>query len=414
MPTITAMGDSRVHGVTPGASWVFNLMSRFGHDHLTSSKFLPWTGADENQRLDGNGYTFYDAGIPSQQTDQMRARWNTDVLGHTSDYIICGDYGVNDVGLGGRAAADIIADSEWMQDSARANARVKTFITTIMPWTGATSAQRDVIDAVNVARRAYAAAHPSDTVLVDLFAAFEATPGSRTLNPAYSDDGLHLNAAGELVCANLFTLADFGYTAPPAPDTSIRIAAGPDDVLKRLTTAAFTATGTTQYLGNTSETAKQYGNSLRFTGIPTGRRALQARLLLTSLNDFAATTVAARVSAWAHDNSPTITTTGGFDTAFAARTTATVDCPNVGPWGKDFAYAFDITAPFNEVVSRAGFGGAFTAFVDDFDNRSSTAAVRQFYSYNSSALKAAVLEVWWMSPSGPAFVSIPGIGIRSL
>jgi lysophospholipase L1-like esterase len=203
MRSITAIGDSITKGIVAD-EWPYKLLVRLGESTLTADRFEPFTGGTNDNRLIGSEWTFYNAGIDANTTAQMLDRFDTDVLGHTSDYLIIHG-GVNDVN-GGATASEITDNLAAMYAKADA-ASLPYAVATLLPWTGTTDARRDIIDSVNTWIRAHSA---SESVpLIEWFLAVEYPNASRLMplsTPNYTNDGLHPNATGNTALAAVIPL----------------------------------------------------------------------------------------------------------------------------------------------------------------------------------------------------------------
>jgi lysophospholipase L1-like esterase len=103
---------------------------------------------------------------------------------------------INDL-IAGTSGATCWTATQAAADAARAAGMTVVLVTAIpcgnyAPWNGTKETQRD---AYNTALRAYVAAHPSDTFLVDLD--LVVSDDTDTIKAAYDyGEGLHLNGAG--------------------------------------------------------------------------------------------------------------------------------------------------------------------------------------------------------------------------
>lgn len=104
MPTVTWLGDSEAYGFTLARSQcpAAQLAQILGGGAPTITTLAPWSGALSTtgaQRVFTSGaWVVRDAGVPSDTTRGMRARWSTDVLGgQKPDYVLLGPAGENDL-----------------------------------------------------------------------------------------------------------------------------------------------------------------------------------------------------------------------------------------------------------------------------------------------------------------------------
>jgi len=187
---ITYIGDSLFQSIVPG-TLVWNMLARIDL-HIASQQFSPWSGAAGNNLLIGNYHRLYNAGISGNRTDQMVARFATDVAGHHSDEVhIRG--GINDI-IAGYTTASITANLASMVASTHALGALPV-LHTLLPYNAGTTAQRDQVDAVN------AWMHASGEVVEDDYAAIVTDPVART-STWLQADGIHpTSPEGETILA---------------------------------------------------------------------------------------------------------------------------------------------------------------------------------------------------------------------
>lgn len=157
-------------------------------------------GTDRNQ---GEG---------SNTTTQMFARFAVDVLAVGTDWLIIFG-GLNDIGAFGSSpqTSEAIANLSAMYDQALA-AGMKLIAATVYPSDFMTTqAQKDGRAELNAAIAAYVASH-DDIYLCDWAPVMESSPD--VLNAAYSDDGVHPNAAGASAMAGVLDDALVANVAP--------------------------------------------------------------------------------------------------------------------------------------------------------------------------------------------------------
>lgn len=180
-----------------------------------------------------------------------------------------------------------------------------------------------------------------------------------------------------------------------------------DDCFRRLITDYFSLTHDAIAAGRYGSTYYDYGAGIRFTSvtIPAESVINSAYLKLyarnftgNSLNE-----VRTRISADDTDDALTFSTSGDFDTRYAARTTARVDWDEIPDWTTDVQYTSpDIKTVIQEIIDRGGWasGNDIALFWEDFDTRSdnvSDGAQRQGVSYDHGS-NIPELTVTWTAP----------------
>ena len=140
------------------------------------------------------------AGIGSQTTTQMLARFDADVVDVGTDWLVL-FAGINDIGAtSDPATATIQSNLESMYDQALA-AGYEVIACTVYPTDFmTTAAQKASRAAVNTWIVNYVAANPG-MYLCDWAPAMESS--ADVLNATYSDDGVHPNAAGATAMAGV-------------------------------------------------------------------------------------------------------------------------------------------------------------------------------------------------------------------
>src|SRR5439155_14711368 len=181
-PTIVALGDSTTAG-TPGfkspieapPDGAGNVESQYAYSLM---KIHP-------------DWRVLNRGVDGERSDQIRARFEHDVVGARADLVII-IAGVNDI-YQGRSAGTVQRELEAMYDAARA-ARIPVVAGTIIPFNTATSDQNQRMHAVNDWIREYATRHPDDVTYCDTRAAVAAPGASDRL--VSSPDDLHPSPDG--------------------------------------------------------------------------------------------------------------------------------------------------------------------------------------------------------------------------
>jgi lysophospholipase L1-like esterase len=136
------------------------------------------------------GWTVLNRGVNGERTDQIRARFDRDVLGERADVAIV-IAGVNDV-YQGRAVEDVQRELAGIYRRA-VEAAVPVIAGSILPYDTATPRQNEAMRAVNAWIRAYAEAH-AGIVFCDTRAAVALPDQPDRL--AASPDGLHPSRDG--------------------------------------------------------------------------------------------------------------------------------------------------------------------------------------------------------------------------
>ncbi|WP_244471601.1 GDSL-type esterase/lipase family protein [Methylobacterium sp. ARG-1] len=137
---------------------------------------------------------FIAQGVPGQTSGQIRARFLRDAAGARGVHLLCG---INDIAeIGGPASDGAIRDNIAAMARLAFEAGLPLWIGTVMPsdfW-GWRPELRPVarIDALNRWIRAHCAV--SAAALIDYHAPLATSSGA--LRPEFTEDGIHLNAAG--------------------------------------------------------------------------------------------------------------------------------------------------------------------------------------------------------------------------
>jgi lysophospholipase L1-like esterase len=218
---ITLIGDSITLGWYPvdgpafpggwGVAWTetypYRLIKRWDGEGsaIAGSDISPWSGMTTdgqqltpatNKVLTGTSLRCYNAGIGSNSTTQMLARFSSDVLGHTSDALVI-LAGINDIWLN-VATATVETNLAALVTAARAGGISNVHLGTLIPNPSGTGPQRAAVQTVNTWIRSYCAS--GGALLIDFYAAMESPAGSET--SPYLADGLHPSAAGYTIMAN--------------------------------------------------------------------------------------------------------------------------------------------------------------------------------------------------------------------
>jgi lysophospholipase L1-like esterase len=211
-PLWTDYGDSLVKPTRPGIVAIGDSITDNNHTAT------PWTGVSLSRtsayRADGylaramalarQRCSWVDAGVSGDTTAQMLARFDTDVTPLKS-HIVVEAGGTNDA-RAGVSAATIIANKLAMWEKAYAFG-AKVVSTTIPPAGSSTTAQRNVVQAVNAWMREYARVNPSIFALVDWWPVL-GSPLTGGITTGLMDvAGVHPNTLGALSVAPLFVTA---------------------------------------------------------------------------------------------------------------------------------------------------------------------------------------------------------------
>ncbi len=205
MAVITAIGDSITYGIS-NLRWTYHLIDRLGGDTVTASKFSPWSGLDENQKLTAGDWSLCDAGISGDTTAEMLTRFDSDALGHATDYIVI--FGGTNDAIQSIPTATTTANIDAMVAKAITAGKVPV-LCTIPPYNGGTQAQRDLVSALNAWVLARGLA------VIDFYAVL-VTEGTQTSE--YLSDGIHPTITGhELMGYHAISLSTFGGVDVPLP-----------------------------------------------------------------------------------------------------------------------------------------------------------------------------------------------------
>jgi acyl-CoA thioesterase I len=178
---IVALGDSTTAG-TPGFRSPIEAPPSGSGD--VESQYAHWLMRTHPE------WTVLNRGVNGERTDQIRLRFDRDVLAANPDAVVI-IAGVNDV-YQGRPAAVVQRELEMLYDAAR-GAGIATVAGTILPYNTANEAAHLCRRAINAWIREYTAANP-DVIYCDTCGAV-AFPG-RPDRLVSSPDDLHPSADG--------------------------------------------------------------------------------------------------------------------------------------------------------------------------------------------------------------------------
>ena len=181
MTTVVALGDSTTAG-TPGFRSPLEAPPDGAGD--VTSQFAYWLGRAHPE------WRVLNRGINGERSDEIRARFQRDVLGSQADVVIV-IAGVNDI-YQGRAVGSVTRELEAIYAAARGHG-IDLIVGTIVPYNTATADQNERMRGVNDWIRAYARQHP-DVVFCDTRAAV-AAPGDPDRLVSSPDD-LHPSPQG--------------------------------------------------------------------------------------------------------------------------------------------------------------------------------------------------------------------------
>jgi lysophospholipase L1-like esterase len=160
------------------------------------------------QGLAGGRLVWIEAGTGGERSDEILARFETDVLDVEPQLVLI-DSGGNDV-LQGASAATVIANNTEMYEMAEA-AGIKIMVAT-MQSLGGTANYTEADEIVRVALNNFESSTGYPCFNYDQAMGNGASPPA--VNPAYDvGDGLHLNAAGKKACGELAFIQLFGGRA---------------------------------------------------------------------------------------------------------------------------------------------------------------------------------------------------------
>lgn len=179
--TVVALGDSTTAG-TPG--WKSPLEAPPDGAGDETSQYAYWLARERPE------WTILNRGVNRETSAQIRARFDRDVLQANPDVVVV-IAGVNDV-YGGRPAAEVIANLEWMYARARDNG-IRVVAGSIIPYNTATPDQNARMREVNDWIRQVATTDPNVT-FVDTRAAAAAPDNPDKL--IESPDQLHPSPEG--------------------------------------------------------------------------------------------------------------------------------------------------------------------------------------------------------------------------
>jgi lysophospholipase L1-like esterase len=179
---IVALGDSTTAG-TPGFKSPLEAPPH-GEGDVTS-QYAYWLMAARP------AWRVLNRGVNGERSDQVRARFDRDVLGNSPDALVV-IAGVNDI-YQGRAAATVARELEAIYVAAR-TAAIPVVAGSIVPYNTADADANARMHEVNDWIRAYAAAHSREVIFCDTRAAV-AAPGAPDFLCS-SPDGLHPSPDG--------------------------------------------------------------------------------------------------------------------------------------------------------------------------------------------------------------------------
>lgn len=179
--TIVAMGDSTTAG-TPG--WKSRVEAPPHGAGDETSQYAWWLMQERP------GWHVLNHGVDGERSDQIRARFERDVMAHTPRAVVI-IAGVNDV-YQGRGPEQVIEQLAAMYQRA-AGARIAAVAGTIIPYNTATAEQNTRMHAINDWIRTHVAAELGVSVVDTRAAASAANDADRLFE---SPDGLHPSPAG--------------------------------------------------------------------------------------------------------------------------------------------------------------------------------------------------------------------------
>jgi lysophospholipase L1-like esterase len=143
--------------------------------------------------LPNENWTIYNVGISGDSTAQMLARFNADVLSHSDcEYVFIWG-GINDVLVGYDVSIPKANLQSMFTQAHDAGIKVVSLNVTPLNYYLWTPAKRAAIKSIN----AWIAMTATDIdYKIDIYSVLEDPDNPDYLDPAYTDDGLHLNCDG--------------------------------------------------------------------------------------------------------------------------------------------------------------------------------------------------------------------------
>ena len=218
MKTITFLGDSITqahwetnppsYSVAYNETYPANVAQLLNVGAVTYSTFSPFAYANQAEAakrvITGSDYTCWAAGIGGQKTSDMLARFDIDVLGHNTDFLVL-LAGVNDI-ANGITPSEAIANVQLIINKCKANSIIP-ILAKITPWTRGTTQNKDDADTFNSLLVSLGVSN--NVRVVDTFTPLAKTDGSRNIKDEYNADGIHMTPAGYNALASLFTSSVF-------------------------------------------------------------------------------------------------------------------------------------------------------------------------------------------------------------
>lgn len=182
---------------------------------------------------------------------------------------------------------------------------------------------------------------------------------------------------------------------------SARVGASSDDAYA-LGSAAPDLTSANLQIGNNSSLSIATGWRLTGVGVAQGATINSAFLTITaSVTYTTGSTLSAIVSGQAADNAPTFAASAGnLGTGTRPRTTAATGALNLQSVTAEIEYVINVTSIIQELVNRPGWASGNSLVLIADNNGSANGEWQDFYSYNGSPGKAALLEIVYTTGGG--------------
>lgn len=234
--------------------------------------------------------------------------------------------------------------------------------------------------------------------------AFDATGKELYVNSKIENNVLSENISSK-------ELIDIVYPIIIDPTIDIQANASLDDLRMELSNTTLDSEAVLCNLGDYDGSGnKGYGAAVRFPlSIPQGSVIDTANITLQARNSRSGTTCNARIVAESSVNASAYSDVWGTEYArYQNHTLASVDWDSIQAWTDDVWYSTpEIKTIIQEITDNVSWesGNYIGFYIQDFDYRSSTAAYRQFSTYDDSPSAAPVIHVEYTSGGNPPSVT---------